>query len=270
MVIHHRTFAVDGFYERLVGVTKMALKKSIGKLRLTSLQLQTTLAEIEATLNSRPLIYINDDLKDQTIITPMHFLSINTKNGAPVIDNENEDKNDPDFNNEKPNSSQSLLETWKKGNRHLDLFWEIWRDQYLLSLRERSQIFNKHPRVQSQKEPKIGDIVQLKESTPRGTWKIGKIIELIESRDGRERAARVLLPNKNVLQRSLVHLYPLECNDDDQQYQTNETNEYMDKNEENEEKLTGINENKERTTRPRRKAATEAKDKIYGHSLDEI
>ena len=82
-----------------------------------------------------------------------------------------------------------------------------------MSLRERSQKFNKHPRVQSPKEPKVGDIVQVKDATPRGTWKIGRIVELIKSNDGQERAARVLFPNKNILQRSIVHLYPLELED---------------------------------------------------------
>ena len=198
----------------------MALKKSIGKLRLTSFQLQTVLTEIEATLNSRPLIYINDDINDRTIITPMHFLSINAKNGTPQIEEKTE-KDDPNYINQPLDSSHELLETWKKGNRYLEEFWEIWKEQYLLSLRERSQRFNKHPRIQSTKEPKIGDVVQIKESSPRGTWKIGKIIELIKSQDGQRRAAKVIMPNKHILQRSLVHLFPLEFNEDE----TKDTNE---------------------------------------------
>ena len=57
---------MGGFYERLIGITKMALKKSIGRLSLTSIQLQTTLSEIEAIVNSRPLIYLEDDVNSQS------------------------------------------------------------------------------------------------------------------------------------------------------------------------------------------------------------
>ena len=32
----------------------------------------------------------------------------------------------------------------------------------------------------------------------------------------KERAARVMMPNKNILQRSIIHLYLLECNDEEQ------------------------------------------------------
>ena len=78
---------MGGFYERLVGSSNMALRKSIGKNYLTSLQLQTFLLETEAVLNSRPLVYIGDDLNDRIMITPSHFLSPNnyTIIGAPVI-----------------------------------------------------------------------------------------------------------------------------------------------------------------------------------------
>ena len=57
----------------------------------------------------------------------------------------------------------------------------------------------------------MGSVVLLKEDLPRGLWKMGKIIELISSSDGKFRAAKVLLPIKKVLKRPLNLLYPLEC-----------------------------------------------------------
>ena len=51
-----------GFYERLVGLTKRALRKSLGKCCTTSVDLRTLLAEIEAILNSRPLVHVGDDI----------------------------------------------------------------------------------------------------------------------------------------------------------------------------------------------------------------
>ena len=188
---------MGGFYERLIGITKTALKKSVGRLSLTNIQLQTTLSEIEAIVNSRPLIYLEDDV-NSPIITPQHFLSINTKNGSPTIGDMDE-RNDPDYLHQKMDSSTELLETWKKGNRYLDQFWDVWKSHYLTSLRERSQIFNKHASIQSAQEPNIGDVVQIKDTTSRGTWKIGRIIELVSSEDGLIRAAKIILPNKTVL-----------------------------------------------------------------------
>ena len=103
---------MGGFCERLVGRTKTALKKTNGKLHLTHTQLQTIITEVEAVINNRPLVYVDDDLKNQ-IITPNHFLSLNTKNGTPELirNSEDDDKNDPDYKNEKLTTAQKLLET---------------------------------------------------------------------------------------------------------------------------------------------------------------
>ena len=57
-----------GFYERMIQTTKRVLKKILGRARLTLEELQTTLAEIEAVLNSRPLTYSSaEDIS--TVIT---------------------------------------------------------------------------------------------------------------------------------------------------------------------------------------------------------
>ena len=42
---------------------------------------------------------------------------------------------------------------------------------------------------------------------------MGRIVEMIRSRDGEERAAQIIMPNRNMLQRSIIHLYPIECNE---------------------------------------------------------
>ena len=63
-------------YERLVGTTKMSLRKNIGRVSLTSSQLQTILTEVEAVINTRPLVNVDNEVENQ-IITPAHFPSIN-------------------------------------------------------------------------------------------------------------------------------------------------------------------------------------------------
>jgi len=52
---------VGGFYERIIGTIKRALRKSIGKIYLTEDQIETILADPEAVINSRPLVYVGED-----------------------------------------------------------------------------------------------------------------------------------------------------------------------------------------------------------------
>ena len=66
-----------GFYKRLVGLVKRSLRKAIGKLCLTSDQLLTIIKESKATINSRPLVYVDDDINSDLVLTSSHFLSLN-------------------------------------------------------------------------------------------------------------------------------------------------------------------------------------------------
>ena len=103
-----------------------------------------------------------------------------------------------------------LLQIWKKRQVHLNNLWKIWRDEYLLSLRERFKNQIKTTNTLSKLYPKIGQIVHIKENLPRGAWKLGKIIKLIESEDGEIRAATLLLPTRSTVNRPINLLYPLE------------------------------------------------------------
>ena len=79
------------FYKRLVGITKMSLRKGIGMVSLTSSQLQTILTKIEELIKTRPLVYVDNNLENQ-IIPLAHFLSLNIKTGTPVLTVKNEMK----------------------------------------------------------------------------------------------------------------------------------------------------------------------------------
>ena len=144
------------------------------------------------------------------MITPSHFLSPNKKTCVPIILDKGE-RDDPDFEPYQPSSKSILLKIWKKGQRLLELFWKIWQRDYLLSLQERSILKLKPPRIEANETPQFGDIVQLKKDLHRGSWKLAKIVELITSNDENIRAAKFLLSTKNVVNRPLNLLYPLEC-----------------------------------------------------------
>ena len=76
-----------------------------------------------------------------------HILSMYPKLGLTATVNDHED--DPDYNINNLSSSK-LLEIWRKGQRHTEECYKIWKNDYLLNLRERSQIYNKHPGERSQ------------------------------------------------------------------------------------------------------------------------
>ena len=102
---------MGGFYERLVGTVKGALKKSIGKICLTEKKLETFLAEAEA------------------VITPADFLGLHPMSGIPVIGIHG--PHDPDYG--KKSSTDKLVEIWGKGQQHLNSLWKVWKDDYLTS-----------------------------------------------------------------------------------------------------------------------------------------
>ena len=101
--------SMGGFYKRLIGMVKSSLRKAIQRKFLTATQFRTYATECEHILNSRLLVYIDDDIRSTEAITPNHFLCLGPMNSAPIL----EDYGNPDF---KPQmeSADELLEIWKK------------------------------------------------------------------------------------------------------------------------------------------------------------
>ena len=50
-----------GFYEKLVGITKMSLKKVVGKVGLSYDELVNVICEVENSTNSHPLTHLTDE-----------------------------------------------------------------------------------------------------------------------------------------------------------------------------------------------------------------
>uniref|UniRef100_A0A0M3HVY6 Integrase catalytic domain-containing protein n=1 Tax=Ascaris lumbricoides TaxID=6252 RepID=A0A0M3HVY6_ASCLU len=59
-------------YERLVGLTKTAFRKAVGRRLLNEEEFKTLIVECEAIVNSRPLIYIDSAI--ERILRPVDFL----------------------------------------------------------------------------------------------------------------------------------------------------------------------------------------------------
>ncbi|VDM13025.1 unnamed protein product [Wuchereria bancrofti] len=105
----------------------------------------------------------------------------------------------------KLDSKQRLLQYWTSTLKVLDIFWELWKREYLTSLRERTQREHSHPKSTEEGKPKKGGIVLLdKPDTPRGLWKLAKRTEKREiwsrascsNKDGKQ-THKCLIPSRS-------------------------------------------------------------------------
>lgn len=190
-----------GFYERLVALVKHCMKRTLDKHLLHDSQLLTVIKEIELVINKRPLTYVGTDL-DQ-ILRPVDFLTL----GKCLVPEPLE----TDVVGKGTTTKIDLIASWKRGNRIIDEFKNMFTQQYLTSLREKYKHAVKQPRSTVCRSPQLGDIVQIKDdSNKRVNWKVGKITSLLRGHDGQCRVARVNVEGTEFT-RSVGHLYPLEA-----------------------------------------------------------
>ena len=155
----------NGLCERLVRTVKGPLRKVIGAAKLTQAQLTLILQEVEAVVNNRPLAVVSDDPGDLTPITPMELVNGRRLEQIP----------DP----KAPKQATSFAHLWKQRQSILNQFWSRWFKEYLLaqSVRKIWQ-FPRHDDL-------MGKIVLVKDDNlSRNEWLIGRIIEILPSKDG--------------------------------------------------------------------------------------
>ncbi|XP_052739788.1 uncharacterized protein LOC128198408 [Bicyclus anynana] len=240
-----------GFYERLIGLVKHSMKRTLDKHTINHNQLCTVIKELEAVINTRPLTTVGTELEH--VLTPTDFLRI----GGPVV----AQISDRDFLESATATKLNLIEGWKRGQTILLEFTKMFNNQYLTSLRERHDR-HRQPRTVVARAPRLSEIVQIKSDSSRAHWKVGRIVELIKGSDGEIRVAKVKLPNGDTLTRSIGHLFPLELDDHDNtvtlkdptltEDQTTENNQTS----EQEEIATDANK------RPSRASAVKAREKV--------
>ena len=98
-----------GFWERLIGLTKMSLKKVLGRAYVSLIMLQTLVVEVEATLNDRPLTHVSCDITDAEPITPAHLLYGRRITSLPFRQVEDDEVVDPTFGEGKDGAMNSML-----------------------------------------------------------------------------------------------------------------------------------------------------------------
>lgn len=170
-----------GIFERLIRSVKRCLKKTIGQANLTYDELLTVVTEAEMIVNSRPLSYITADDFDEPI-TPLHLMIGHRILSVP--DNLcYSNNNDENFEV----TREVLTRRMKYIGRMLDQFWDRWRAEYFLELREAHRYGIEHS---SGVRITVGDIVVVHSDEKwRGFWNLGKVEELISGKDNQIQGA---------------------------------------------------------------------------------
>lgn len=183
-----------GWWERLVRSVKSALKKSLGKDSISKKELDTLLPEIEACVNSRPLMYIS---QLGHVLTPSHFL---IGRGTPLTSSELENFENVVKLSERYEFEETLTES----------FWEVWKNEYLRNL---PPVTAKNSKTNCSLE--VGSLVLIRDQNkPRMQWALGRVEKLYKGIDEKIRAVQ-LRTQKGLLVRSIQHLSLMEDRDSD-------------------------------------------------------
>lgn len=189
-----------GFFERLIGLVKTCLRKVLGQARLNFDELVTVLVEVEATLNSRPLTYEDEEVSTE-VLTPSHLIYGRQINSLPG------EQRDSIEDSDKLNS----VTRFNYITKVLEHFWNRWRTEYLTNLREFHKTGTPDAKCVLVKQ---GDVVIVFErGRKRGEWKTGVVQEEIKGKDGVLRGAKVCVitnGQRQLINRPVQHLYPVE------------------------------------------------------------
>ena len=160
-----------GVWERLIRSIRRALNATCREQIVSDDTLQTLFCEAEAIVNSRPLTRVNDDPDSLQPLSPSDLLTL--KGPVSVV-------------TETTRKDMYVKQRWRQVQHLADVFWKRWLKEYVPLLQERQRW------TVRRRDVKPGDIVMvLDEKLPRGTWPLGRVIEVSRSSDNRVRSVKV-------------------------------------------------------------------------------
>lgn len=174
----------------MVGTIKRCLRKVLSQTRLTEEQLNTTLINIEAAVNSRPISQGDDDEP----LTPAHFLIGEGLLTVPT--------------GPEPSTKSVLTKEFRLQQKLTDDFWKRWTKEYLLQLRSFHEVRGTSTRVIKFRP---GDVALVQEDgRPRHLWKKARIERLVEGRDQKVRTVILCTPEGHQIVRPVQLVITLE------------------------------------------------------------
>ncbi|XP_055527336.1 uncharacterized protein LOC129719952 [Wyeomyia smithii] len=189
-----RSPSFGGLWEACVKSTKNILNRVTMDVLLSQEEMTTTVAQIEACLNSRPLTPLSNDPDDLEALTPGHFLI-----GAPL-----QMIPEPDLSSLTPNR----LSRRQQMQRVLQSFWSRWYMEYLPTLQRIQRWPGEHPNLS------VGDMVLVHEDNlPPTKWPIARVVKTIAGEDKCVRVADVLFGDNKIYRRTIRNMCPLPQDD---------------------------------------------------------
>lgn len=156
---------MGGIWEAGVKSVKFHLYRVMGTTRLTFEEMTTTMCQIEACLNSRPLTAISSDPSDLTALTPGHFLIGNSLTALA----------EPNLMDVPDNR----VTRWQLVQRITQQFWNRWSGEFVARLQQRPKWHKANKNIE------INALVLIKdERLPPLKWKLGRVTHLHPGPDG--------------------------------------------------------------------------------------
>ena len=190
-----------GFWKRLVGLTKIMLKKVLGQFHVSFVELQAVITKMQDTLNDRPLTYTPTNPTAPEPLTPAHLLHVRKITTLP------NQASLPDAvvvaNTIKSDYSTLTMQAHQQ-KKMIDHFWDRWKLEYLTALREYHSTTGQNTQTIKQ-----GDVVQIHDKQTRTFWKIAIIKQLITGNQELVRTAKLKIQHGKTT-RPIGKLYLLE------------------------------------------------------------
>ncbi|XP_059055473.1 uncharacterized protein LOC131849411 [Achroia grisella] len=178
-----------GLWEAGVKSTKYHLQRVLGNCTLTYEELNTTLIQIEAVLNSRPLTSLSSDPADYNPLTPGHFLIGRSLTSLP----------DRDYQRHSTNN----LTRFQRIEQLRQHFWARWSKEYIAELQQRVKWRTCKDNL------KLNTLVVIKEDNlPPLKWKLGRVVGVHPGLDGIVRVADIRT-STGVIRRAFSKICPL-------------------------------------------------------------
>ena len=188
-----------GFWERFMKTIKLPMKKVLGTAFFSADELYTVLTEVEAMANSRPLCAVSDDPDSLEYLTPANFLIGRSTINLPIRPLKHSESH--------PTATRKELNSMlQKQEKILNRLWKFWTEEYVRGL-------GVAPAIKDLSSIQQGDLVMVASNIqPRCTWKLGRVAEVREGRDGRIRSA-VIQRDGKLYTRPIQLLSKLEVTD---------------------------------------------------------
>ncbi|XP_049276612.1 uncharacterized protein LOC125760492 [Anopheles funestus] len=160
-----------GLWEAAVKTAKRHLYRHLGSSRLSYEGYCTILQQIEAAMNSRPLLPLTDDPNDLAALTPAHFLIGTSMHAVPV----------PDYTRLKAYTLDEL-QSWQL---LVQRFWKHWATEYLQEMQKDNKVVNRSEIVPGRL------VILVDDSLPITRWPLARIVEIHPGEDQLTRVVKL-------------------------------------------------------------------------------